>query len=104
VARVDPAIYDSYVGQYEADLDGKGKGTAKEVVTVSRNKDRLYCQLKGKSQVLLIPESETSFYIKADDSEARFLKDPMGRVTHLELIQNGRELKAARSPGKAKKS
>jgi CubicO group peptidase (beta-lactamase class C family) len=103
VAQVDPAIYDSYVGRYEADLDGRDKVKAKEVVTVSRDKERLFGQFKGKSQVLLIPESETSFYIKADDSEARFLKDPTGKVTYLELIQNGRVLKATRVPGETKK-
>ena len=103
MAQVDPAIYDSYVGRYEADLDGRDKVKAKEVVTVSRDKERLFGQFKGKSQVLLIPESETSFYIKADDSEARFLKDPTGKVTYLELIQNGRVLKATRVPGETKK-
>ena len=63
VAKVDPALYDAYAGRYEADMPGKGK----EVITVTRDRDRLLCQRKGNSRVVLVPESETSFYIRAAD-------------------------------------
>jgi CubicO group peptidase (beta-lactamase class C family) len=92
VAKVDPGLYDACVGQYEGDVAGKGK----EILTISRDKDRLMCQPKGKNKVVLTPESETSFYVKAVDSEARFVKDPAGKVTHLVMIQNNQEITARR--------
>ena len=52
-----PGVYDAYVGRYEADVPGKGK----EVIAVSRD-GPADCQPKGKSRVVLVPESETSFY------------------------------------------
>jgi hypothetical protein len=69
--------------------------------TVSRDGSRLLCEPKGKAKVVLTPESDTSFYIKGVDSEARFLKDPAGKVTHLVLIEDGREVTAGRLPAEA---
>ena len=63
-------------------------------------RDRLLCQPKGKSRVVLMPESETSFYIRAGDSEARFVKDSAGKVTHLILIQDGEEITARQAAGR----
>jgi CubicO group peptidase (beta-lactamase class C family) len=95
-AKVDPAVYDGYVGQYEADVPGKGK----EIFEVSRDGSRLFLQPKGKSKVVLAPESETTFYIRAGDSEARIVKDPAGKVTHMAVIQNGQEILAKKLAAK----
>ena len=98
VAKVDPALYDAYAGRYEADVPGKGK----EVITVSRDGTRLTCQPAGKSRVVLVPESETSFYIRAGDVEARFVKDSSGKAATLTMIQEGQEITARRLPAEAK--
>ena len=95
VAQVDPVKYDAYVGQYEL----VRPGVDKEVVTVSRDESRLFCQPSGKAKFVLIPESETSFYIKANDSEARFVKDSTGKVTHLVMIRDGQDVMARRLEG-----
>jgi CubicO group peptidase (beta-lactamase class C family) len=98
VAKIDPALYDAYAGRYEADVPGKGK----EVITVTRDASRLLCQRKGNTKVALVPESDTSFYIKASDSEVRFVKDPSGKVAALLLVQDGEEITARRLPDEAR--
>src|SRR5262249_8296072 len=98
VARVDPAFYDAYAGRYEADVPGKGK----EVITITREKDRLYCRRKANSRVVLVPESETSFYIRSADAEARFVKDASGKVASLVLVQDGEEITARRMADEVK--
>jgi CubicO group peptidase (beta-lactamase class C family) len=97
-AKVDPAVFDGYAGNYEADVPGKGK----EVFELSRDGSRLFLQPRGKSKVLLTPESETSFYIRAVDSEAQVVKDQAGKVTHLVLIADGQEIRARKLPATAK--
>ena len=94
VAKLDLAIYDAYAGRYEVDSPGKDR----KVFTVSRDGSRLLCEPPGKAKFVLTPESETLFYIKATDSEARFLKDPAGKVTHLVLIEDGHDVTAERLP------
>ncbi len=96
VAKLDPAIYDAYAGRYEAEVPGKEK--EHKQFTVVRDGSRLFYEPKGKARFLLTPESDTLFYIKAGDSEARFVKDAAGKVTHLVVIDDGRELTARRLP------
>ena len=55
-----------------------------------------------RPRFLLTPESDTVFYIKSGDSEARFVKDPAGKVTALVLIEDGQDVTARRVPAKAK--
>jgi CubicO group peptidase (beta-lactamase class C family) len=98
VVKIDSTAYNAYVGEYELDHGGKEK----ESVTISRDKDRLFCRLKGKTQVALVPESALTFYIKGDDQEVRFHKDAAGKVTHLEWVQNARVLNARRVAEKPK--
>ena len=93
-AKLDPAIYDAYAGRYEAVVPGQDRKS----FTVLREGSRLFYQPKGKAKSLLTPESETLFYIRSTDSEARFVKDPAGKVTHLVLVEDGREAIARRLP------
>ena len=93
-AKLDPAIYDAYAGRYQAEVPGKEP----KIFTVLRDGSRLWCQPTGKAKFVLTPESETLFYIKAGDSEARFVKDATGKVTHLVLIEDGHDVTARRLP------
>ena len=97
VAKLDPAIYDACAGRHEAD----GPDKDRKIFTVSRDGSRLMCEPTGKAKFVLTPESDTSFYIRAVDSEARFVKDPAGKVTHLVLIEDGHEVTAKRLPAEA---
>jgi CubicO group peptidase (beta-lactamase class C family) len=86
VVKVDPALYDSYAGDYELGPNF--------VLTVSRDGDRLMTQATGQSKVEVFPSSETEFFLKVVDARIVFVKDPTGAVEALVLHQGGREMRA----------
>ncbi len=88
VAKVDPEVYDAYVGRYEIAPDVH--------MTISRDGDRLMAQPTGQSKREILPESEAEFFLKVVDAQFTFVKDEKGKVTHLILSQGGRETKAKR--------
>jgi hypothetical protein len=79
--KVDPKIYDAYVGQYEL-----GAG---DVFTIRREGDKLRAQLTGQPNFQIFPESETNFFYKVVDAQLTFVKGTNGKVTELVLHQNG---------------
>jgi len=81
VAKVDPAIYDKYVGEYEV--------TSNVILKVTRDGDHLMVQASSQSPIEILPESETKFFLKGVDARITFVKDPSGAVTHLILHQGG---------------
>jgi CubicO group peptidase (beta-lactamase class C family) len=89
VAKVDPKVFDGYVGQYQPNPS--------TVVTVTREGDRLMMQ-QGPEKREMIPESETNFFTDADRRVTfSFVKDEKGQVTHIVVQMEGRE------QGRAKK-
>ena len=86
---VDPAIFDAYAGRYQLGPDF--------ILTVTREGDRLMTQATGQQKLEVFPESETKFFAKAVDIQITFVNEG-GKVTHLILIQNGREQRAPRMP------
>ena len=89
VAKVDPKIFDGYVGQYQADPS--------VTVSVTREGDKLMLQQGTGEKRELSPESETNFFIKDNPRTIySFVKDETGQV-HLVVKLDGREI------GKAKK-
>ncbi len=86
--RVDPALYDAYVGDYEL--------APNFILTVTREGDRLMTQATGQQKVEVFPASETEFFLKVVDARITFAKGPDGKVTSLVLRQNGREMPARR--------
>ncbi len=88
VARVDPKLYDAYVGQYQL--------APTFVITVTREGDQLFAQPTGQPKNELFPESDTKFFLKAVDAQLTFVKDASGTVTHAILHQNGRDQTAQR--------
>jgi hypothetical protein len=87
VAKVDPAVYDAYVGEYEI--------APGFILAVTREGDRLMTQATGQPKVEIFAESETNFFIKVVDAQVIFDLDAAGRVTGLTLFQGGQKL-----PGK----
>lgn len=79
--KVDPKIYDAYVGRYEL--------TPSFILTISREGDRLLAQATGQPQFELFAESETKFFLKVIDAKVTFVKDDTGKITHLILHQGG---------------
>lgn len=99
VVKLDPKIYDAYVGRYEADpSDGKEQ----REITVSTSSGRLMIQLKDQPRHEAVPESETRFYLKTADGLAQFVRGPDGAVNALEMLLANRKFKAGRLPATAK--
>ncbi|HWP52800.1 MAG TPA: serine hydrolase [Pyrinomonadaceae bacterium] len=74
IIKLDPAVLESYVGQYS---DGN------DSFTIVRRGDRLFGQAPRDPEVELFAVSQTEFIIKAFDARVEFLKDANGRVTAL---------------------
>ena len=83
--KVDPKVYDAYVGQYETPF-----GT----LTVSKEGDKLYGQPDGDTKEELVPDSETDFSVAAVGVKVKFVKDDSGKVTHIVLNVQGQEIQA----------
>lgn len=90
--KIEPAIFDAYVGQYQANPSA--------VLTVTREGDKLMAQQgSGGEKWEWLPESEVNFFAKGGNRRQtfRFVKDEKGQVTHLVVLIEGREI------GRAKK-
>ena len=90
VARVDPKIFDSYVGQYQPN--------AVITVTISREGDKLMFQQSANPEKQeLLPDGENSFFTNANRHLTySFAKDDQGQVTHLVIQNAGREVARAK--------
>jgi CubicO group peptidase (beta-lactamase class C family) len=86
VAKVDPKIYDAYVGEYEL--------APGMTLTVTREGDRLMAQPARGRPAELFPASETNFFLKVVRADVTFVRDGSGKVTHLVFNQNGRQQQA----------
>jgi hypothetical protein len=84
--KVDPKLYDAYVGEYER-APGRNFSVAKE-------NDRLFLAFPGRPTVELFPEAENKFFVKVIDVQFSFVKDDKGRVTHMILHQLGQNIPA----------
>jgi len=87
--KVDPAVYDAYLGEYEL-----APGFS---ITILREGDQLFALPTGQSRAELFPESETRFFLKVVDAQIEFVRGADGKVTGLVLHQNGHD-----RPGKRK--
>jgi CubicO group peptidase (beta-lactamase class C family) len=81
IVKVDPAIYDAYVGEY--DIENVGK------LTVTKDEGHLYVQLAGQPKFEVFPRSETEFFLKVVQAEVIFTKDNNSHITGLILKQAG---------------
>ncbi len=84
--KVDPKIYDAYVGDYEL--------APNFIITIIRRDDRLISRATGQEEVELFPSSETKFFLKVVEAEIEFVKDASGQVTGLVLVQGGQKMPA----------
>lgn len=84
--QLDPARLDAYVGCYQL--------APNFILTVTKAQNRLYAQATGQSQVELLAETETQFFITEVDAQITFVTDQQGRVTGLVLHQAGQEILA----------
>ena len=85
-AKVDPALYDAYVGEYEL--------APGFVLTVTREGDRLMTQATDQQKVEVFPSSETEFFLTVVDAQITFVRGPEEKVDQLVLHQGGRDMPA----------
>jgi CubicO group peptidase (beta-lactamase class C family) len=88
VARLDAAILDRYVGQYEL--------APGAVLTVTRKGDHLKAQLTGQGAYGIYPSSEKEFFYRVVDAQITFEVDAGRKAVRLVLHQNGRNLPATK--------
>jgi CubicO group peptidase (beta-lactamase class C family) len=81
MARVDPGILQSYVGEYQL--------TPCNVVSIVLEEGGLVMQAPRSIPLPLFPQAETQFFSTATVMPIRFVRDDCQRVTHMEL---GREI------------
>jgi hypothetical protein len=64
------------------------------IITITRDGNRLLCQLTGQPSFPLYADSATKFSLKVVDAQIEFQTDAVGGVTGLVLTQNGQHLPA----------
>jgi len=79
IIKVDPRIYDAFVGQYEFDPTA--------VVAIVATNGKLFLEA-DKQRVELLPISETSFVPDGRESQLTFTKNEKGEVTGFVTTQN----------------
>jgi CubicO group peptidase (beta-lactamase class C family) len=82
-AKVDPKIYDAYVGEYEFGLN--------RLITITKEGDKLFAQRTGAPRYEILPENETTFFLTVADVQLTFVKDGAGKITGMSLRANGQE-------------
>jgi serine-type D-Ala-D-Ala carboxypeptidase/endopeptidase len=86
--KLDTAILDVYVGQYQF--------APNVTMTITRNGDQLSAQLTGQGPAEIYPENKTDFFCKVVDAQILFRLDSQGRANALILRQFGRDQLAQR--------
>jgi CubicO group peptidase (beta-lactamase class C family) len=86
--KVNPKLFDGYVGRYELDPEF--------ILTITRDGDHLFAQGTGQEKAELFPESERDYFLKVVDAEITFVTDSSGRATELILHQNDEDQHAKR--------
>ncbi|HEX2269664.1 MAG TPA: serine hydrolase [Pyrinomonadaceae bacterium] len=85
--KVDPAILESYTGRYL--LDGR------TLVVISKEGDKLMGQPGSSPKAELVPQSETTFFVKEANSELTFERDEKGNVVRF-AMKSGSQSQAAK--------
>lgn len=84
--KIDPAVLEAYVGEYEITPDF--------ILTITKEGDKLIGQATGQGKFELEPVSETQFTVSQVRANISFEKDSGGKVLGLVLVQGGRTMKA----------
>lgn len=85
--KVDPALFDAFVGTYNL-FPGFD-------LVVTREGDRLLAQATGQGKLELHPAGETTYFLREVEAEISFVRGADGKVESLVLDQGGRK-----NPGK----
>ncbi len=85
ITKIDPSIYDAYVGEYEV-----APGL---ILKVTKEGDKLFSQSPGQPRSEMLAESETTFFLRDIDAQFTFVRE--GEQTVRVVIRRGaREFQA----------
>ncbi len=87
---LDPAIYETYIGDYEF--------SPGIILSVTTESQRFFAQLTGQNRVEIFPESATQFFLKVVDAQLTFIVEGTGKAVRVILHQGGRDQTAIRVP------
>lgn len=85
IAKVDPSIYDKYVGEYEV-----APGL---ILSVTKEGDRLFSQSPGQPRSEMLPESESTFFLRDIDAQFTFVREGE-QVIRVVIRRGAREFQA----------
>lgn len=87
--KIDPAIYDDYVGKYDSAI---------MTFSVVREGDRLRAvpDDKRRAAMEIFPESESQFFLKGINAQITFMRNRQGQVTHAVVRLNNADFQAKR--------
>ncbi len=83
-ATVDPAVLETYVGDYQL--------APSFFITVTLEEGRLMAQATGQQKFEIFPQSETEFYYTVVEAQITFNRNDAGAVESLTLHQNGQNV------------
>jgi ketosteroid isomerase-like protein len=86
--KLDPKVYDQYVGRYEV--------APHFILTVTKEGEKLMNQATGQPKFELLAESEIGFFIKDISALFIFMRDQSGMVERMITVQDGRIISARR--------
>lgn len=86
--KLDPNVYDQYVGQYEL--------APNFILTVTKEGEKLMSQATGQPKFELLAESEIGFFIKDISALFIFMRGQSGKVERMITVQDGRIISAKR--------
>jgi len=81
LVKINPELLDGYTGKFKFIND--------MVVTISKEKDKLFAQPTGQLKLELFPVSDTEFVLKDIQARITFIKDANGKVNKFKLHMNG---------------
>ncbi len=90
---VAPEILVQYIGTYEL--------APKFDLFITLEGGQLMSQASGQGKAPIYASAENKFFLKVVDARIEFFKDDKGKVSHVVLYQNGREIKGLRISDKA---
>jgi len=91
VVKIDPKIFDGYVGSYQL--------APNFILKIMREDGRFITQATGQGQVEIFPEGDHDFFAKVVNAQITFVTNSQGRATELILHQGGRDQHAPRVEG-----
>ena len=89
--KVDPAVFDRYVGRYQF--------APSMIMTITREGERFYEQLTGQPRAEIFAETEKDYFLKVVDAQLTFETDAQNKAVAVVLHKGGFDQRASRIEG-----